>query len=106
MTPRELARYADVRDGRAVEHAPEGTILLQAAPGEALVVPHGTLLLVADFVRQGADLLLVGPADDDLIKDLAGADTLIGGAGGDELVGGAGIDTASYDGAMLARRAP
>ncbi|MFP6740804.1 MAG: FecR domain-containing protein [Alphaproteobacteria bacterium] len=35
--------------------------MLEAAPGTAITVPHGTLLLVADFARQGADLLLTGP---------------------------------------------
>ncbi len=91
----------------AVGQAEDGTIVLQAAPGEALVVPHGALLLVADFVRQGADLLLVGsdgarvPVKDYFAIEAppalmtaggAGEDTLTGGAGNDSLNGGAGDD--------------
>lgn len=42
-------------------NAPDGVVVLNAVPGEALTVPHGTFLLVADFDRQGSDLLLTGP---------------------------------------------
>ena len=49
------------RDGVGFAQTPGAVAVLQAEPGAALVVPHGALLLVADFVRQGSDLLLVGP---------------------------------------------
>ena len=35
--------------------------VIHAGTAGSLVVPHGTPLLDADFVRQGSDLLLVGP---------------------------------------------
>ena len=35
--------------------------VIHAGDGGSLVVPHGTFLLDADFIRQGSDLLLVGP---------------------------------------------
>ena len=53
MTTGDTARFAAQADGE--------TIVIAATPSAALVVPRGTLLLVADFVRQGADLLLEGP---------------------------------------------
>ena len=37
-----------------------GITVLQASPGETLVIPGGAMLLDADFLRQGDDLLLVG----------------------------------------------
>ena len=37
------------------------TIVLTAGGAETLIVPGGSFLLLADFVRQGGDLLLVGP---------------------------------------------
>ena len=49
------------RDGVGFAQTPGAVVVLQAEPGAAMVVPHGALLLVADFVRQGSDLLLVGP---------------------------------------------
>ena len=49
-----------LHDGVGFAQTPGAVAVLQAEPGAALVVPHGTLLLVADFVRQGSDLLLVG----------------------------------------------
>ena len=48
------------RDGVGFAQTPGAVVVLQAEPGAAMVVPHGALLLVANFVRQGADLLLVG----------------------------------------------
>ena len=37
------------------------TVVLDAGTGGTLVVPGGDMLLVADFVRSGPDLLLAGP---------------------------------------------
>ena len=37
------------------------TIVLPIDGAETLIVPGGAFLLLADFVRQGGDLLLVGP---------------------------------------------
>ena len=50
-----------LHDGVGFAQTPGAVVVLQAEPGAAMVVPHGALLLVANFVRQGADLLLVGP---------------------------------------------
>ncbi|MEE3155974.1 MAG: Calx-beta domain-containing protein, partial [Pseudomonadota bacterium] len=50
-----------LRDGVGFAQTPGAVVVLQAEPGAPLVVPHGALLLVANFVRQGSDLLLVGP---------------------------------------------
>ena len=50
-----------LRDGVGFAQTPGAVVVLQAEPGAAMVVPHGALLLVANFVRQGADLLLVWP---------------------------------------------
>ena len=36
-----------------------GFVVLQAVAGAPLVIPNGAMLLAADFVRQGADLMLV-----------------------------------------------
>ena len=49
-----------LRDGVGFAQTPGAMVVLQAEPGAAMVVPHGALLLAA-FVRQGADLLLVWP---------------------------------------------
>ena len=49
------------RDGVGFGQTPGAVVVLQAEPGSPLVVPHGALLLVANFVRQDSDLLLVGP---------------------------------------------
>ncbi len=46
-------------DGSAA--ATNAITVVHAGTAGTLVVPHGTLLLDADFVRQGSDLLLVGP---------------------------------------------
>lgn len=51
---------APIVDGLSVPATGE-FIVLEAVAGEALVIPNGTMLLTADFVRQGGDLLLVGP---------------------------------------------
>ena len=42
-------------------------IVLEAVAGEALVIPHGTMLLTADFARQGSDLLLTSPDGDQVL---------------------------------------
>ena len=36
-------------------------VILKAISGDRLVIPNGTILLVAEFVREGPDLLLIGP---------------------------------------------
>ena len=36
-------------------------VVLKALSGDQLVIPNGTMLLVAEFVREGPDLLLIGP---------------------------------------------
>ena len=38
-----------------------GIVVLKAISGGQLVIPNGTMLLVAEFVREGPDLLLIGP---------------------------------------------
>ena len=45
-------------------------VVLKALSGDQLVIPNGTMLLVAEFVREGPDLLLIGPDGDRvLIQD-------------------------------------
>ena len=45
-------------------------VVLKAISGDHLVIPNGTMLLVAEFVREGPDLLLIGPDGDRvLIRD-------------------------------------
>ena len=45
-------------------------VVLKAISGDQLVIPNGTMLLVAEFVREGPDLLLIGPDGDRvLIQD-------------------------------------
>ena len=45
-------------------------VVLKAISGGQLVIPNGTMLLVAEFVREGPDLLLIGPDGDRvLIRD-------------------------------------
>ena len=45
-------------------------VVLTALSGDQLVIPNGTMLLVAEFVREGPDLLLIGPDGDRvLIQD-------------------------------------
>ena len=57
----ELARLAAPPEGRAHVEARDGAVVLQVAPGAPLVVPDGTIAPAAEFVRSGADLVLVGP---------------------------------------------
>ena len=46
----------------ATEHNGAGQTVVLAVDGvETIIVPGGSFLLLADFVRQGGDLLLVGP---------------------------------------------
>ena len=45
-------------------------VILKAISGDHLVIPNGTMLLVSEFVREGPDLLLIGPDGDRvLIRD-------------------------------------
>ena len=48
-------------NGGEPREAPGQVTVLELGPGAVITVPHGVLLLVADFARQGADLLLTGP---------------------------------------------
>jgi hypothetical protein len=47
-----------------------GIVVLKAISGGQLVIPNDTMLLVAEFVREGPDLLLIGrDGDRVLIQD-------------------------------------
>ena len=52
MTTQDVAssgeRYTEGQPGEA----PGGVVILEAVPGAALTIPHGTLLLVAGYAAQ------------------------------------------------------
>jgi hypothetical protein len=55
-----IETLGDVRPGVSVTPA-EYSAVIDVAGQSSLVIPFGVLLLKADFVREGPDLLLVGP---------------------------------------------
>ena len=65
------AALGDVRPGvAAASSGKEFSAVLDAAGQTNLVVPFGVMLLKADFVREGPDLLLIGPNGEQvLVRD-------------------------------------
>ena len=62
LTFKEGESLADIRPGISVSApAQEFSSIIDAAGQSNLVVPFGVMLLKADFVREGPDLLLIGP---------------------------------------------
>ena len=51
----------DVRPGVSVSPSNEYAAVVDAAGQSNIIIPFGVLLLKADFVREGPDLLLIGP---------------------------------------------
>ena len=58
--PIRLASAAPTSDAPPVKSVAPHTIILDASGASQLVVPGGTFLLHADYVREGPDLLLIG----------------------------------------------
>ncbi|MBL42431.1 MAG: hypothetical protein CMM49_07225, partial [Rhodospirillaceae bacterium] len=57
----------DVRPGTPASSAQEYNLVIDASGHSSLTIPFGVLLLKADFVREGTDLLLVGPNGEQIL---------------------------------------
>src|SRR3546814_2372724 len=56
-----MANEADLGINNELRPGGPEILHLDASAGDSLVVPGGDLILVADYIRDGSDLLLIGP---------------------------------------------